>query len=217
MEVKICGLTQVAQAVAIARMGVTAVGIVCVPTSRRYVAPAQQRQLNQALAAYPVWRVGVFAECPLSEVIAAVQTQGFTGVQLHGQESPPYCQALRAACPDVMIIKALRVRDATSLAGMAPYVPWVDRFLLDAYDPQHLGGTGRAWDWGLLRHLDAPLPWWLAGGITPENCRAAIAQTRPYGIDVSSGVEQTPGVKDMQRVAQLLQGIYGHEKTPRRG
>jgi phosphoribosylanthranilate isomerase len=213
MEVKICGLTQVAQAVAIAQMGVTAVGVVCVPTSPRYVAPMQQQQLNRALAAYPVWRVGVFAQSPLPEVIAAVQMAGFNGVQLHGEESPAYCQALRTQCPDLFIIKAVRVRDATSLAGMTAYAPWVDRMLLDAYHPDHWGGTGYTWDWQLGTALDPSWRWWLAGGITPENCQTAITQTQPYGIDVSSGVEQTPGVKDIQRVAQLLQRLHGQVKA----
>ncbi len=210
MEVKICGLTRVDQAVAIARMGVTAVGLVCVPDSPRYVVPAQQRALNQALADYPVWRVGVFAQSPLPRVIEAVQENGFNGVQLHGAESPADCQVLRETLPEVLLIKAIRVRSQASLATITAYRPWVDRVLLDAYHPHNLGGTGLAWDWQMLRNHGLNGSWWLAGGVTPENCRVAIAQTQPAGIDVSSGVEIAPGVKDLARVAQLLQEVAGH-------
>ncbi|APB33196.1 N-(5'-phosphoribosyl)anthranilate isomerase [Gloeomargarita lithophora Alchichica-D10] len=210
MEVKICGLTRVEQAVAIARMGVTAVGIICVPSSPRYVAPAQQQELNHALADYPVWRVGVFAQSPIPEVIEIARTSGFNALQLHGEESPADCQYVREALPQVFLIKAMRVRDAGSLAAIAAYAPWVDRILLDAYDPQHLGGTGLAWDWQMLADQTPSLRWWLAGGVTPENCGAAVAQTQPDGIDVSSGVEVAPGVKDLPRVEQLLQRIQGH-------
>jgi phosphoribosylanthranilate isomerase len=210
MEVKICGLTRVDQAVAIARLGVTAVGVVCVPQSPRYVAPPRQRELNQALADYPVWRVGVFAQSSLPTIMEAVQAGGFNAVQLHGEESPADCQVLRAALPQILLIKAMRVRSAASLATMADYSPWVDRVLLDAYHPQNLGGTGLAWDWQMVTDLVPPGRWWLAGGVTPENCRAAIAHTQPDGIDVSSGVEIAPGVKDLARVAQLLQQLPGH-------
>jgi phosphoribosylanthranilate isomerase len=210
MEVKICGLTRVDQAVAIARLGVTAVGVVCVPQSPRYVAPPQQRALNQALADYPVWRVGVFAQSPLSAIVEAVQRNGFNGVQLHGEESPADCQVLRETLPEVLLIKAIRVQSKVSLATIATYRPWVDRVLLDAYHPQNLGGTGLAWDWQMLPDHGLNGSWWLAGGITPENCRVAIAQTQPAGIDVSSGVETAPGVKDLARVAQLLEQIPGH-------
>ena len=210
MEVKICGLTRVDQAVAIARMGVTAVGLICVPDSPRYVAPAQQCTLNQALADYPVWRVGVFAQSSLPAIIEAVQGNGFNGVQLHGEESPVDCQVLRETLPEVLLIKAIRVRSAASLATIAAYRPWVDRVLLDAYHPHNLGGTGLALDWQMLRNHGLNGSWWLAGGVTPENCRVAIAQTQPAGIDVSSGVEIAPGVKDLARVAQLLQEVAGH-------
>ncbi len=210
MEVKICGLTRVDQAVAIAQLGVTAIGVICVPSSSRYVAPRRQWELNQALAAYPVWRVGVFAQTPIAEVVATVQTAGFNVVQLHGDESPEDCQVLRAALPDRLLIKAIRVRDANSLGQMVTYIPWVDRVLLDAYHPHHFGGTGLPWDWQILTEQMPNWPWWLAGGVTPENCRGAIAQIQPDGIDVSSGVEIAPGVKDLARVAQLLQQLPGH-------
>lgn len=207
MEVKICGLTQVPQAVAIARMGVTAVGLICVPASPRYVPLSHQQEWNRALANYPVWRVGVFANQPISEVIDQVKMAGFTAVQLHGDESPADCQQLRQALPDHKLIKALRVRSVESLAQVASYLPWVDRVLLDAYHPQHLGGTGQAWDWRILSGKILPGGWWLAGGLTPENCVEAVTQTQPDGIDVASGVEVAPGVKDLRRVEQLLQQI----------
>ncbi|MCS6783142.1 MAG: phosphoribosylanthranilate isomerase [Gloeomargarita sp. SKYBB_i_bin120] len=208
MEIKICGLTQISQAVAIAQMGVTAIGVICVPRSPRYVPPEQQRAINQALANYPVWRVGVFANAPVPQVIDAVERAGFDTVQLHGDESPADCQSLRQAMPHLRLIKAIRVRHADSLTQATRYQPWVNRLLLDAYHPEQLGGTGHTWDWKYLRSEVLPaIPWWLAGGITPENCEQALAQTQPYGIDVSSGVEMQPGWKDVERVQLLVQRV----------
>ncbi|MEN9208598.1 MAG: phosphoribosylanthranilate isomerase [Gloeomargarita sp. GMQP_bins_120] len=217
MEVKICGLTDISQAVAIAQIGVTAIGVICVPTSPRYVAPPQQRAINRALAPYPVWRVGVFADIPLNELAESVQRAGFDTVQLHGEESPADCQSLRQALPHLRLIKAIRVRDATSLAQVAAYQPWVDRLLLDAYHPQQLGGTGHTWNWQHLASTVRPgIPWWLAGGLTPENCGQAIHQTQPWGIDVSSGVEIRPGWKDVSKVRQLVAQVANYSRqTPR--
>ncbi|MCS7030298.1 MAG: phosphoribosylanthranilate isomerase [Gloeomargarita sp. SKYG116] len=208
MEIKICGLTHISQAIAVAEMGITAVGMICVPTSPRYIPPDQQRAINDALVPYPVWRVGVFANAPVTEVITAVQVSGFDAVQLHGDESPADCQTLRHRLPHVRLIKALRVRSAASLARLPDYEPWVDRLLLDAYHPEQLGGTGHAWDWQHLRSATRPaIPWWLAGGLTPENCLSAIDHTQPHGIDVSSGVELKPGWKDLERVRQLVKQV----------
>jgi phosphoribosylanthranilate isomerase len=127
-----------------------------------------------------------------------------TGVQLHGQESLEFCRMLRKLLPRVAIIKAFRVQSADTLLETAAYIETVDAFLLDAYSQTALGGTGQSWDWSLLQGFRSVLPWFLAGGLTPQNVTAAIQQANPPGIDLSSGVERSPGDKDLALVQQLF-------------
>lgn len=128
-------------------------------------------------------------------------------VQLHGNESPEFCQQLRAALPEIEILKALRVRDLKVLAEADAYANLIDALLLDAYHPKLLGGTGKALDWSSLQNFCPGCPWLLAGGLTPDNVLDALIQARPDGIDLSSGVEQSPGNKDLTKVAQLFEQL----------
>ncbi|MFN4278773.1 phosphoribosylanthranilate isomerase [Thermosynechococcus sp.] len=211
--VKICGLTLPEQAIAIAQMGVGALGFITVPYSPRYVPVATIADICRRLPP-AVLTVAVVANLDLDALAHLVTTTGVQALQLHGSESPDFCQRVREALPNIVLIKALRVRSAATLAEIPAYAPVVDRILLDAYHPQQLGGTGRSFDWGLLKNLRLPCPWWLAGGITPENCRQAIAQTQPQGIDLASGVESRPGVKDLGRVAALLSNLGINANRP---
>lgn len=208
MRVKICGITQPAQGQGIAELGATALGFICVQQSPRYVAPDQIRAIVAAVmaAGRVVDRVGVFADASLEE-IRLVVAAGLTGVQLHGQESPEFCQLLRSALPQVEIIKALRIRQMSDLEQLRAYQEWVDCFLLDAYHPQLLGGTGHKLDWSSLQTFRPDRPWFLAGGLTPENVHEALALLHPDGIDLSSGVEIAPGNKDLQKVSKLFEQL----------
>jgi phosphoribosylanthranilate isomerase len=138
-----------------------------------------------------------------------------TGLQLHGSESPEFCDAVREALPHLELIKALQVKSPETLASVAVYQTIVDALLLDAYSPHLLGGTGVAWDWTLLQGIEFPVPWLLAGGLTPENIDTAIATLHPPGIDLSSGVERAPGDKDLERVQQLFAKIHPLRETAR--
>ncbi len=205
MRVKICGITRPEQGVAIADLGATALGFICVPTSPRYVTDVQIQQMVQALEGVPVDRIGVFASTPLEIICQTVEVGGLTGVQLHGGESWEFCDRLRQALPEgVEILKAIRVKAATDLQQARDYLPVVDTLLLDAYHPGLLGGTGHTIDWNLLQQFKPGCPWLLAGGLTPENIQEAIAQVKPPGIDLSSGVERSPGDKDLTKVAELF-------------
>jgi phosphoribosylanthranilate isomerase len=130
-----------------------------------------------------------------------------TGVQLHGSESPEFCLQVRKTLPKLELIKAFRVRSAETLEQIAAYTSSVDTVLLDAYSTHGLGGTGKTWDWRLLKDFPLSVPWFLSGGLTPDNVIGAIQALNPTAIDLSSGVEQAPGDKDLQRVQQLLSGI----------
>jgi phosphoribosylanthranilate isomerase len=206
MRIKICGITKPEQGKAIASFGATALGFICVPTSPRYVNATQMQAVIAQLPA-SIDRIGVFANTTLKEISQVVAATKLTGVQLHGDESPAFCHHLRSLLPDVEIVKALRIRDARALEQAAAYTIYVDTLLLDAYDPQQLGGTGRTLDWRTLQQFQSSLPWFLAGGLTPDNIATALTQLRPHGIDLSSGVERSPGDKDLDKIARLFEQL----------
>jgi len=206
VRLKVCGLTKREQCLALAHLGVHALGFICVPSSPRYVSPTQLRALTANLPPF-LAKVGVFADAPLTTVLDLVQSAQLTAVQLHGQESPEYCEELARQVTGGTIIKALRLKSMQQLAQLEDYWPHIDALLLDAYHPTALGGTGQALPWLALQHFQPPKPWILAGGITPENIRDCLALLSPDAIDVSSGVEFAPGDKDPQRVAQLLAAL----------
>jgi phosphoribosylanthranilate isomerase len=210
LRIKICGLTQGDQARAIAQAGADALGFICVPDSPRYISPQSIRAIVQTLPAQtlrgnPLTKIGVFANASLDEIVSTVEVAALTGVQLHGQESPEFCEMLRRMLPAAVLIKAFRVRSAETLLETAAYVGTVDAFLLDAYVQTALGGTGETWDWCLVQGFSSALPWFLAGGLTPRNVRIALQQANPPGIDLSSGVERSPGDKDLELVQQLFE------------
>lgn len=203
MRVKICGVTQLQQGKAIAELGATAVGFICVPQSPRYLTPTQIREIIQQLPAY-VDKIGVFVNVKPLEIQTVVTETGLTGVQLHGEESPSFCKKIKNLLPQVEIVKALRVKNLESLHKAADYFQVVDTLLLDAYHPQQWGGTGKTLNWTALQGFKAPIPWFLAGGLTADNILQALALLSPNGIDLSSGVERSPGDKDLEKVAHLF-------------
>ncbi len=219
LRIKICGLTQGDQARAIAQAGADALGFICVPESPRYILPQSIGAIVQTLPAHtlqgrPLTKIGVFANASLAQITSIVEISALTGVQLHGQESPEFCRALRKLLPGVVLIKAFRVRSAETLLDTAAYVDTVDAYLLDAYAQNALGGTGQSWDWSLLQGFNSALPWFLAGGLTPQNVMAALQQANPPGIDLSSGVERTPGDKDLALVQQLFDLRHSEHGSP---
>lgn len=203
MRVKICGITKLEQGAAIANLGATALGFICVPPSPRYLTPSKLKAITTELPS-SVDRIGVFADAKIAEIVSTVSHTALTGVQLHGQESPAFCQQLSQALPQMEIIKALRIKSPASLTQANAYTEVVDTLLLDAYHPQLLGGTGKTIDWSHLTNFKPQKPWILAGGLTPDNILAALQILHPHGIDLSSGVEKSPGDKDLKQVALLF-------------
>lgn len=209
IRVKICGITKPDQGQAIAQVGVHALGFICVAQSPRYVLPETIRAIVEQLpinptTGQPIDRIGVFANATINQICQTVAIAGLNGVQLHGNELPQFCHQLRLALPQVEIIKALRVRTLEALNQTNLYEGYVNTLLLDAYHPSALGGTGKTLDWSMLRNFRPGSPWFLAGGLTPDNILSALAQVQPNGIDLSSGVECAPGDKDLLRVNQLF-------------
>ncbi|MGF1514784.1 MAG: phosphoribosylanthranilate isomerase [Elainellaceae cyanobacterium] len=216
MQIKICGITRPDQAVAIAQLGATALGFICVPTSPRYVTPGQIRNIAQALQAHPqtaaVQRIGVFVDASADQVCDTLAEAQLTGAQLHGSESPQTCRRLRQLRPDIELIKAFRLRSPASLPGIEAYGDSVDALLLDAFHPSAHGGTGKTLNWAALQNFRPQQPWFLAGGLTPDNVTAALTQLQPSGIDLSSGVEDAPGQKNLDLVRRLFSTLRDFRK-----
>ena len=208
LRVKICGITTPAQGQQIAKLGATAIGFICVEKSPRYVTPEQIREISMALPK-ETDRIGVFMNHKLETIVSTVEISGLTNVQLHGSESVEFCAQVRSALPTIELIKAFRIENAETLKSTQDYTPVVDWLLLDAYHPNLGGGTGLVLDWELLSAFKPDRPWFLAGGLTPNNVAEALKRLSPQGIDLSSGVEISPGHKDLAQVAALFEAI-GH-------
>lgn len=218
MKIKICGITQPDQGRAIAQLGATALGFMCVPQSPRFVSPERIQLMIEKLDSLQVDRVGVFANASIEKICSVVAIADLNMIQLHGNESPEFCTHLQAALPDIHLIKALRIRSTQDLSQANLYQSCVNMLLLDAYHPNLLGGTGKTLDWSSLQGFQPPCPWFLAGGINPDNVIDALTQAQPSGIDLSSGVERSPGDKDLDKVARLFDilnrqwsAVSGHE------
>jgi phosphoribosylanthranilate isomerase len=158
MRVKICGITKSEQGRAIAELGATALGFICVSASPRYVTPEQIRAVVVQLPD-SVDRIGVFANAAIAEISRVVAKGGLSAVQLHGSESPDFCRQLRRELPKVELLKALKVRTPENLQQAEIYADCTDTLLLDAYHPQLLGGTGKTLDWVALRQFRSPCSW----------------------------------------------------------
>lgn len=197
VRVKICGISDVDSALVAAEAGANAIGLIFAK-SRRQVTTKRAREITSTLPPF-VAKVGVFVDEDQRRVAELIETCGLDTVQLHGQESPEYCAAFR-----VPVIKAIRVRDAGSLSVFGSF--GVSAFLLDTYDPETMGGTGRPFDWGLAAGASRSHRVILSGGLTAVNVVEAIERVRPYGVDVSSGVE-TEGRKDHAKIREFVRRV----------
>ena len=198
--VKICGITNLEDALFASEAGADALGFVFYKKSPRYVAPETAWDIIKRLPPF-VATVGVFADQGDEEVRRAVSESNVDVVQLHGSESPEYCSSFGKR-----VIKAIRVRDIKSLIDIKRYS--VSGFLLDTYDKELKGGTGRIFNWEIAREAKAiNKRIIIAGGLTPENVSEAIRIVQPYGVDVSGGVESAKGKKDHQKIKAFIERV----------
>jgi phosphoribosylanthranilate isomerase len=206
LKIKICGITSVNNAQAAVRAGADALGFMFYADSPRHVSPDLAADIIRRLPPF-VAKVGVFVNAPLETVHHITLQCSLDTLQFHGDESPDYCSSLSiSACKR---IKAIRVRDQDSLKGLTPYADKVDAFLLDSYDPNQLGGTGARFNWDLaVQAKAAGRPVILAGGLNPDNIAEAVQQVAPYGVDVSSGVEVSPGIKDADSMERFVRKAH---------
>ena len=196
MKIKICGLREVGHALLAAELGADLLGFVFAESPRR-ITPDQARQIIAELPS-SVQKVGVFVNSRLETINEIISYCGLDFAQLHGEETPEYCSTVQAS-----VIKAWRVKDGQSLVQMEDYRDCVEMFLLDTYVKGAVGGTGQAFDWSLAREAAGYGKIILAGGLTPENVASAIETVRPYGVDVSSGVE-TNRCKDIAKIEAFI-------------
>lgn len=206
VKVKICGLTRPEDAALAAELGAWALGVIFAPESPRRVSVERAAEV---LAAAPagVERIGVFVNADAVDIAAAVEACGLTAIQLHGDESPEECQEIQRRS-GVAVIKALAVSGPESLERVVQFD--TDYILLDTYHPERRGGTGEVFDWSLPAALDEGFRSGrliLAGGLNPENILAAIEAAAPFAVDVSSGIETAPGIKDNQQLRLLFENI----------
>lgn len=208
-RVKICGTTRLADAQLACQLGVDALGFIFYNKSPRHIEVDQAAQIISQLPIF-VDRVGVFVNSAIPELSRAVKA-GLTTIQLHGDESPEDCRLIRQEFSHCKVIKAFRVGTESSWKDFTPFSECVDCFLLDTYVKGAKGGTGEIFDWAIIEKLQLARPVLLAGGLSPENITLAIEQVRPYGVDVNSGIETEPGVKDhssMERLMYLVSQSY---------
>ncbi len=196
-RVKICGITRVEDGLAAARAGADAIGLVFVAKSPRHVTPRQAHEIARALPPF-VSTVALFVNPSIAEVEAVVKTARPDVLQFHGEESPAFCRAF-----GMPYLKAFRIRPGVDLLQSAAAYSDAQGWLLDAWSEAAHGGTGERFDWELIPR-DLPRPWVLAGGLTPGNVAEAVRATRPWAVDVSSGVEASKGIKDAALIAAFI-------------
>lgn len=196
VRVKICGITNLEDALMAVEAGADALGFVFFQGSPRYISPEQAAAIIRLLPPF-VQMVGLFVNEEAATVNSVADRCGLDLVQLHGEESPGYCRNVKRR-----IIKAFRVKDESSLAEMANYP--VAACLLDAWSPNAHGGTGKTFNWEIAAKAAESQTIILAGGLTPDNVAGAIAAVRPYAVDISSGVESAPGKKDAGKVLSFI-------------
>jgi phosphoribosylanthranilate isomerase len=205
-RVKVCGITNLEDALAALEAGAEMLGFNFYARSPRYVSPAEARRVVERLPE-GIECVGVFVNEATPEEVERVAREACIGAaQLHGDETPEFCRALR----DLTTIKALRVGPGFDVEAAAAYP--TDALLLDAYVAGEWGGTGHTFDWSLARRTREAVPkLFLAGGLRPDNVASAVAAVRPYAVDVCSGVETSPGRKSpslMRRFVEQAKSVF---------
>jgi phosphoribosylanthranilate isomerase len=206
MLVKICGITSMQDAQAAVEAGAASLGFVFWPKSPRFIDPHRARAIVSNLPPFVV-PVGVFVNQPAAHVRGVAALVRLGAVQLHGEEDLLYVASM-----DYPVIKAVSVEDGDETDRIDIW-PRRTTLLLDVHDPVTRGGTGRTIDWSAAASIAARRRTLLAGGLTPDNVTQAVARVRPYGIDVSSGVERSPGVKDHARIRALFEALHDHHPS----
>jgi phosphoribosylanthranilate isomerase len=208
-KVKICGVTRHGDAERAVELGAWAIGLNHWEQSPRRVDPARAAEIGQAMKRR-CEVAGVFVNPTLEEVAEAVENESLTLVQLHGDEGPSFCAEVGRRT-GAKVIKAIRVRSAADVKAAESFR--TDFHMLDAHQAGTPGGTGESFDWELAAKRRSKVPLILAGGLRPDNVAEAISVVRPFAVDVASGVESKPGIKDPALLEALFEAVRGAVPT----
>ncbi len=208
--VKICGITSIEQAVQVAELGTNAIGIIAVEESPRYIFPEKKKAIFKKLKdLYPnIDRVLVVKNRPIDSIIRNFLGEpNETIIQLHGDEDIKYCQRLKELIPNIGLWKAFRIRNKEDLNRIKPYEKFIDAILLDSWNKETYGGSGKRIEQKYLEDISFSKPWWIAGGVSREWIDDILKNIKPNGIDISSSVETSPGIKDLEKTRQIIKEI----------
>jgi phosphoribosylanthranilate isomerase len=206
-RIKFCGITSLSDARLAVEAGAWALGTILWPGSERRCDPAEAARIAAELRRQAEI-AGVFVNQPLDEVIGLAEGIGLSLVQLHGDEGPSFCAEV-ARRTGAKVIKAARIRSGSDVQAMEAF--HTDFHLLDTHRAGLYGGTGETFDWELVRLRRTSVPLILSGGLTPENVAAAIAAVHPFAVDVASGTEASPGIKDPAKLRAFAEAVHGAE------
>lgn len=199
IKVKICGTTSLKDAFLAVESGADAIGFIFYKMSPRNISQKEAKEIILQLPPF-IETVGVFVDETSDKINRIAEQCKLNSIQLHGEESPALCRRVKRK-----VIKAFRVKNADSLKSIASYD--VSGFLLDSYNDGSKGGTGQVFDWNLALRVKKQGPVILAGGLNPYNVFTAIHRVKPYGVDVCSGVEKSPGIKDHEKIREFIKSV----------
>jgi phosphoribosylanthranilate isomerase len=201
IKIKICGITNKKDAIAAAELRPDMMGFIFYSGSKRYVEPKIARDIANELPPF-IAKVGVFVDLDKDKVLEIAEECSLDMLQFHGDETADYCAGFKGS---YKVIKAFRIKDEGSLKGINDYN--TDYYMLDAYSSGEKGGTGKSFDRKIVENFEFLKPIILSGGLTPDNVRDAITELSPYGVDVSSGVEMSPGKKDVTLMKKFVENV----------
>ena len=205
IPIKVCGITSLSDAEMVIDLGVSAVGFIFYDKSPRSISIEKAKSISNNISD-SVHRVGVFVNNSFDFINRAISQVSLSSIQLHGDETPKFCTHF-----DVPIIKALRISNKKNFQNLNEYQ--VKGLLFDSSSKGLYGGSGKTFNWSLLKKFSNEIPFILSGGLNPENVKSAVNQIFPSAIDVNSGVESSPGVKDLLRIKKLMKELSSTKDT----